>query len=483
MIALICAGLVGLEASDPPPLPREFRGVWVATVDNIDWPSKPGLPEATQRKELLRIIEHAANLNLNAIVFQVRPSADALYRSNLEPTSWFLTGEQGAELGWDPLEFAILESHRRGIEVHAWLNPFRAYHPAQKGRHSEKHVAIRLPDGVRDYGAFQWMDPGHPAAVSHSLAVFLDLVNRYDLDGIHIDDYFYPYPVRSAGGEALDFPDGATYTDYRASGGTLSIGDWRRKNVNTFVQMAYESIKSRKPHVKFGISPFGIYRPNVPQGIKAGIDQYAQLYADPRLWLRQGWCDYMSPQLYWPVAQRDQSYERLLEWWQSQSVQGRHIWPGNYTSRLNPQNGNWKAEEIVRQIAVTRKLKAGGNLHFSEKALRFNWNKGADALKSGPYKGKALGPASRWLSATPPSKPGVTVDWRTGSVSLTASPTTVRFLATQALTDSGWQLARVQNVDEFSKSKVSPNWMAVAVRAVDKAGVEGPPIVLRRPAE
>jgi uncharacterized lipoprotein YddW (UPF0748 family) len=244
-----------------------------------------------------------------------------------------------------------------------------------------------------------------------TLDVMLDVVKRYDIDGIHIDDYFYPYKEKGPDGQIMDFPDGASFSrlDRRSQIGA-SRGDWRRQNVDTFIQQLYAEVKKTKRWVKVGISPFGIYRPGFPQGIKAGVDQYDDLYADVLKWYTKGWCDYMTPQLYWPIKQTAQAYPTLLKWWAENNPAKRHFWPGNFTSRTSPSEGNWPAQEVVDQIALTRKMPgAEGNVHFSMKAFMANYNGVATALKNGPYKNPAIIPASPWLGGSKPAAPSVTV--------------------------------------------------------------------------
>src|SRR5437773_2770134 len=218
----------------PPFIQREFRGVWVATVSNIDWPSEPGLSTQQQKDELIAILDRAAALNLNAVILQVRPAADALYDSKLEPWSEYLTGEMGKPPNpyWDPLAFAITEAHNRGLELHALFNPYRARHPSAKSPVSPTHISVTHPELVRKYGQYLWMDPGEPAVREHTIGVIVDVVKRYDIDGVHIDDYFYPYAEFDSAGKKIDFPDSASYARYRAGGGTLERDDWRRENVN-----------------------------------------------------------------------------------------------------------------------------------------------------------------------------------------------------------------------------------------------------------
>ncbi|MBA3467147.1 MAG: family 10 glycosylhydrolase, partial [Gemmatimonadaceae bacterium] len=239
----------------PPALARELRGVWVASVSNIDWPSKPGLSTADQQRELLTILDRCAELKLNAVILQVRPGADALYASELEPWSEYLTGAMGKapDPYYDPLEFAVTEAHKRGLELHAWFNPYRARHPSARSPISSGHLSVTRPDLVKKYGTHLWMDPGEPDVREHTRRVILDVVKRYDIDAVHLDDYFYPYKERDSAGNTIDFPDGRSWGRYVASGGALVRDDWRRNNVDQLVQELYRGIRATKPHVKFGI--------------------------------------------------------------------------------------------------------------------------------------------------------------------------------------------------------------------------------------
>lgn len=385
---------------------REFRGVWVATVANIDWPSKPGLSTEQQKTELLAILDRCVALNLNAVVLQVRPACDALYASSLEPWSEFLTGEMGRapEPFYDPLTFAVEEAHRRGLELHTWFNPYRARHFEGKSAISRDHISRTHPELVRQYGRYMWLDPGEPEVQNHSLRVFRDVVRRYDVDGVHIDDYFYPYKENDAAGKPIPFPDDPSWQRYVKSGGKLGRDDWRRQNVDLFIERLYRTIKEEKSWVKVGISPFGIWRPGYPAQIK-GFDQYAELYADARKWLLNGWVDYFTPQLYWRIDPPDQSYPVLLKWWSEQNPKGRHLWPGNYTSRAGGA-GAWPPEELVNQIAVTRRQPgATGNVHFSMKSLMPANSPLPQRLAAESYAEPALVPASPWLHDQAPRKP------------------------------------------------------------------------------
>ncbi|MBZ8178514.1 glycoside hydrolase family 10 protein [Oscillatoria salina] len=391
----------------PPPPEREFRGVWVATVINIDWPSKAGLTSQQQQAELIEILDRAAELNLNAVVFQVRPAADALYDSPYEPWSESLTGEMGKAPTpyYDPLAFAVEEAHKRGLELHAWFNPYRAYHEKATSPISANHISQTRPHLVKEHGKYLWLDPGEPEVQDYSIKVIMDVVRRYDIDGVHLDDYFYPY------GADRYFPDEESWQKYLESGGTLTKDDWRRENNNMFVQRLYEGIKAVKPWVKFGISPFGIWRPGNPEQIK-GLDAYQQLYADSRKWLANGWVDYFAPQLYWKIDQPEQSYPVLLSWWSEQNIQDRHLWVGNYTGRVsNTSELGWQAEEIIAQIEETRKeLGATGNIHFSMKSLLENRGEITTKLANEVYANPALVPASPWLENRLPAQPIVAAE-------------------------------------------------------------------------
>jgi uncharacterized lipoprotein YddW (UPF0748 family) len=398
------------QTNAPPPPPREFRAAWVATLDNIDWPSARNLPPAAQRAEIRQLLDAAAELKLNAIILQVRTAADALYPSSIEPWSQYLTGTQGSapQPPWDPLAVWIEEAHNRGIELHAWLNPCRAL--VGTSRPAANHISRTHPELLVRYDKFLWFDPGNPAAVEHILAVFADVTRRYDIDGIHVDDYFYPYPVQKDG-HALPFPDDESWQRYSRSSGPLNRDDWRRQNVNNLVRQLHQQTHSLKPGIRFGISPFGISRPGVAPGI-TGFDQFTGIYADPALWLREGWCDYLAPQLYWPISQKAQSFPVLLESWHRQNPRAIPIWPGLYTSKLiTPPNAAWTAPEILAQIQLCRAApQPPGHIHFSFRALLENRLQIADQLKSNSYKTHALLPAVSNPPVPPPVAPNLEFD-------------------------------------------------------------------------
>ena len=450
---------------------REFRGAWVASVANIDWPSRSGLSVERQQAELLGILDRMQELNLNALVLQIRPAGDALYASELEPWSSWLTGTQGQapQPYYDPLAFAIAESHKRNIELHAWFNPYRAQN-ADTYSLAADHMARKFPQYAYRYGDLLWMDPGAEEVQDQTYNVILDVVRRYDVDGIHLDDYFYPYPQ---GG--LDFPDDRTYNAYRNKGGTLTRGDWRRDNVNRLVERLYTGVHAVKPHVKFGISPFGIYRPGQPAGIE-GMDQYAQIYADPKLWLERGWVDYMAPQLYWPIDRYAQSYPVLLDWWLSNNPNRRHIYAGNYLSQID--GAGWPVSEFQRQVDISRQgadRLSLGNIFFSMKMFSNNRQGVNDVFKASVYPTPALTPKMEWLDALAPNPPSQ-VQATSNLIRWDGDDSgDVRSWSLYYKKGQTWSLWKVLNAETVSVT-VPPG--VYAVTAVDATANESPAAVI-----
>jgi uncharacterized lipoprotein YddW (UPF0748 family) len=504
------------EGSTPPPVAREFRGAWLATVKNIDWPSRPGLTVPQMKAELLGMLDRAQALGLNAVVMQVRPAGDALYASAIEPWSQFLTGKEGQAPadGFDPLAFAIEQAHARGLELHAWFNPFRARildrepsvqatglgglfarlfrRPAPEAEvrpeADPRHVTEAHPEWVRRYGSYQWLDPGEPAVQDYVMGVVRDVVQRYDLDGVHIDDYFYPYPVPGPNGKDQPFPDEASYKRYQEAGGKLSRDDWRRDNVDRFVERLYKEVRAEKAHVRVGVSPFGIWKPGHPPGV-TGMDPTEKLYADARKWLQAGWLDYLSPQLYWPLESKGQPFAKLLAWWQSQNTQGRHMWPGMFTSKVADGSASaWKADQIRQQIEAARQAPGvTGHAHYSLRPLLSGRGGLYDMLASRTYPAPALVPASPWLDADgkPPGRATLTLgtpDARGRHVVSWADAgdePVARWLV-QVRVAGAWQ-SRV--VDGATRTlTLDAGTEAVALTPVDRAGVAGAPTSLQLPA-
>jgi uncharacterized lipoprotein YddW (UPF0748 family) len=470
--ALLSPSLVAQRPVEgPPTAPRELRAAWIATVANIDWPSRPGLSTAAAQAELRALIARAAEINLNALFFQVRPSGDALYRSDIEPWSEWLSGEQGKapSPAWDPLEFAVREAHARGLQLHAWVNPFRARHLRATSPAAPSHVEAARPDLCVRYGGYVWMDPGHPDARAWSLRVLADIVERYDVDGLHLDDYFYPYPE----GET-PFPDNATWRRFGRDS-SLSRSDWRRRNVDAFLEQLVTVVRARRPSVAVGISPFGIWRPDHPPGVQ-GLDQFEKLYADPRKWLRQGLVDYMVPQLYWSLDSRHQPYARLQAWWIDQNPRRRNLFIGNNASKL--ANGTWAAREILDQIASSRAATGvSGNVLYSMSALMPGARDGlGDRLRDGPFADPALVPTTPWLDGEPPSAPAIHHhEIRAGRLELAWQPDREAFARSLYVHDRGvgWRLfAVLPGEREGIRIAGVERLEAVAIAAVDRHGNE-----------
>jgi len=476
-------------AKPPQPL-REFRGAWVATVANIDWPTRKGMSTADQKAELISMLDRAQQLKLNAVIFQVRPACDAFYDSPIEPWSEFLTGTMGKapEPFYDPLTFAVQQAHQRGLELHAWFNPYRARHSSGKSAISANHISKTHPELVRQYGKALWLDPGEKAVQDYCLSVVMDVVKRYDVDGVHFDDYFYPYKEQDAAGQDLEFPDEASWRRYGAAT-KLSRDDWRRQNVNEFIERVYKSIKAAKPAVKFGVSPFGIWRPENPPQIK-GFDAYAKLYADSRTWLQKGWLDYFAPQLYWSIDSREQSFPVLLKWWAAQNKAHRMLLVGLDSTKVAGQtaregyparNGQkWKPEEIVNQVRLIRKQGAGGHIHWNLRSLMRNENLDG-LLQRDLYAEPALLPAMHWLGSTRPAKPSlvarvdsagskVSVDWQT------TEPASAWLLQTKA--NGRWSTEILPSKSGSFTISGTPD--VIAVSAIDRIGNASAPAVVER---
>lgn len=494
--------LPNLESLQPPPAPREFRAMWVATVANIDWPSRTGLPAIEQQQEIRKLVATARRLKMNALILQVRPSADALYPSAMEPWSEYLSGVQGVPPSpfYDPLDLWISEAHANGLELHAWFNPYRARHSAAKSSPAASHLINARPDLVKTYGDQRWIDPGEPAAAQRLLDVVRDVLRRYDVDGVHIDDYFYPYPVKATtngAGEAadVDFPDEPSWKRYVAAGGKLTRADWRRDSVNRLVRSMNSTVHAEKPWVKFGISPFGLPRvERRPVGI-SGFSQYDKLYADVELWWSQGWLDYLAPQLYWPIAQTAQSFPVLLDYWSRSNTKKRHLWPGLFTSKIDESEASWRPDEIRQQIALLRSDRGtSGHIHFSAAALAQNRRGIGDALGQSVYMTDALVPATLWLrpaNATTPSAPVVSLRCEVSAAAQVPGMCRVQaegagvdapVLAIWARYGASWQFLSAPATGASVPAQIAGQTLRQIVASrVDRYGVESPRTVLDRP--
>lgn len=429
---------------------REFRAAWIATAYNIDWPSKQGLSAAQQQAELRAMLDRIARMRMNAVIFQVRPMGDAFHKSSIEPWSHFLSGQMGRSPGYDPLAFCIREAKARGLEVHAWFNPFRAL-CNNKIPASRDHITRRNPGITKRYGSQTWCDPAMAASRQHALRVILDVVNRYDIDGVHLDDYFYPYPKKGV----RPFADGKSPRQ-------------RRAYIDDFVESMYRSVKNAKPWVRVGISPFGIWRPGVPSGIEAGLDSYEHICGDSRKWLANSWVDYLAPQLYWRIDPPEQSFPKLLDWWRDQGK--RPVWPGIATTRIGGPEDGRPASEIIRQIEITRRIGRNwhGHIHWNASALTKDKG-GIRKRLTKVYTQPALVPPMPWLSRKEPDAPQVSarhagkntrLQWTTAERS--------HRVAVQAKYKGRWYLLRtvaagVREID-------IPRAEAIAITAFDRYG-------------
>ncbi|MGE0493395.1 MAG: glycoside hydrolase family 10 protein [Vulcanimicrobiota bacterium] len=446
---------------------RELRGAWVATVWNINFPGHAGSGAAAQKRELVAMLDRLKDSGFNSIFFQVRPEGDALYRSDLEPWSSSLTGVQGMDPGYDPLAFLVEEAHQRNLEVHAWLNPYRAQAAAR--RQVSPHLAVDHPEHVHRYDSYKWMDPGAEVVKQRLVDVCKDLAGRYNIDGIHFDDYFYPYPTN------VDFPDSRTWNEYRRGGGTLSRADWRRQNVNEAIQRVNQAVTEVNPNVRFGISPFGLPAPDRPEGIR-GFDQYEKLYADTQHWMDEGWVDYLAPQLYWPTTQTAQAYEPLVNWWADHTSGGRYIFAGNNLSALG-SGRRWTPDEFRQQVALSRaKHEAGcqGNIWYNIAPLMENRQGIADTFRNELYAEPALTPVMAKARAQTMAHPEVSQSQ--GKIELrNRDQQALRAWTVYRQDGDGWKLDRIEP-GENSSLELGPGRWAIA--AASRQGVESQGVVV-----
>ncbi|MEO7119868.1 MAG: family 10 glycosylhydrolase [Ginsengibacter sp.] len=388
----------------------EFRGVWVATVDNIDFPSDRFLNSFNQRAEFVSLLDMNKRNGMNAVVVQIRPAADAFYPSQYEPWSEFLTGTQGKPPSpyYDPLEFMITETHKRGMEFHAWMNPYRAVFNIKKSSIAPTHITKVHPEWFIDYGSNKIFDPGNKDVQKFVCNVVKDVVSRYNIDAIHFDDYFYPY--RIAGKE---FEDTASFRKY---GNGMDKETWRRSNVDSIIVMLSKTIKQVNPLCKFGISPFGVWR-NIakdPEGsnTRAGQTNYDDLYADILLWLKMKWIDYVAPQLYWEFGHKVVGYEVLIDWW-ARHAYGRQLYIGQGIYRaMEAKSYAWKNKnELPAQIRKLREYPTvQGSIFFSSSSFKSNPNGWSDSLRNNYYRYPAIVPPMAWIDSAKPARPELLFD-------------------------------------------------------------------------
>jgi uncharacterized lipoprotein YddW (UPF0748 family) len=490
-VSVLFAGALPSQGPLPPPVPRELRAVWATPLDAMtgpDWPSRSSLTPDQQRAELRLMLDRAKAMGLNAIVLHVRMAGDAMYPSPLVPWSAFLTGKQGVgpKPAYDPLAFAITEAHARGMQLHAWFNPFRAAIPNMKGTAAANHVTRAHRGWIRKYGTQTWIDPGEPAARAQVLKEMMDVVNRYDIDAIHLDDYFYPYREqhtvtkringrRRRVREDIPFPDATTFQKFGK--GFKDRGDWRRANIDKFVEQLYTEVKRKKPWVLVGISPFGIWRSGQPAGV-TGLDAYGEIYADARKWLVEGWVDYMAPQLYWPIYGDQQRFTKLDQWWRTQNPKGRALWPGLFDAQVAVRREGWTVNEIPAQIERLRASRemtgeSNGHIHFRMGALLWNYSSIGERLRTSVYSESALWPATPWLGGSPPAAPVVTRTILEGLDVAPGDSTHVAWWMVQSLgLDGRWRMT----IKRGSDRRIALNAIGdlggrrVAITAVDRAG-------------
>lgn len=414
--------MAGADAHSPSPktahVKQELRATWIASVLNIDWPSKPGLTVTAQKEEFIKYLDEQKAMGMNAVVMQIKPTADAFYPSRYGLWSQYLTGVQGKDPGYDPLAFMIEEAHKRNMEFHAWFNPYRITMPLGKtaelsdlDKLPESHPARKHSNWVIPYGQQLYFDPGIPEVQQFVIDGIMEVVKKYDIDAVHMDDYFYPYKIAG-----IPFPDDDSYQRYGAAEFS-NVEDWRRDNVNNLVKHINEQIKAEKSYVKFGISPFGVWRNKAvdPTGsdTAAGQTNYDDLYADTRTWINNGYIDYIAPQLYWNIGLPVADYAKLLDWW-TKEVKGKNVqlYIGQADYKINTEsNGvqNWfDPEELPNQIKLNRSFKEfDGSMHFSAKDLRNNPLGIADRLREDIYRHPALVPSMPWIDNEAPKAPQV----------------------------------------------------------------------------
>ncbi|HLP17508.1 MAG TPA: family 10 glycosylhydrolase [Bacteroidota bacterium] len=411
VVSLVLSSISGLAQTPSPK--REFRAAWVASVTNLDFPTATGASVSSLKQQITSLFDQLQGVGMNAVIFQIRPECDALYKSSLEPWSYWISGVQGTGPGdgFDPLAFAVDEAHKRGMELHAWFNPYRAERVAGLYPTASTHVTKRHPEWILKMGTMKMLDPGLPAVRAHIANVIVDVIRRYQVDGIHWDDYFYPYSPNN-----VTTQDDASFAAYNASG--LARADWRRNNVNRLIKMVADSIAAVKPWVKFGISPFGIWKSGVPSGI-SGTSAYSELYCDAPYWMQQKYLDYLTPQIYWMIGGA-QDYSKLMPWWSTQ-MNGRHLYPGQAAYKMLPSS-NWSASELQNQIALNRTmLNPSGSVLFRAKQGVVDNPKGiADSLKNNTYAVRALIPTMPWKDSIPPLPPVnvKAIAWKPGNVLL-----------------------------------------------------------------
>jgi uncharacterized lipoprotein YddW (UPF0748 family) len=482
-ILLFCLLLLQLFSYSQTPK-REFRAAWIATVANIDWPSARGLPSVEQQQQFVQRLDKLKKLGCNAVIVQVRPCCDACYPSDIEPWSGYLTGKQGEAPFpyYDPLKFMIDEAHARNMEFHAWFNPFRALMDCKRNPNPPSHVTKTHSAWIVNYGDKSYIDPGYPQAREYVLHVIMDVVNRYDIDGIHLDDYFYPYRIGK-----LQFADGKSYAKY---GNGENREDWRRDNVSFFISQLHSSVKNAKPYVKIGISPFGVWRnanrdPAEGSATRAGQTCYDDLYADVLLWMKKGWVDYLIPQLYWSHSNKAASFSVLLPWWNNHAY-NRHVYYGLGVYHIAENSDNFGTEELLWQMRDIRKSAANTGFSFYS-AVSFDKSEQelVDSIANKYNNLPAFPPVMKWIDSVPPQAPKVSVvKGSTGTLKWTAQGTPTdhvkyvvyRFGKKEAINiDRTDKIISVQQAAEFTDNSKDNKHCKYVVTAMDRLWNESAP--------
>ena len=404
-LSLILLLTLNLNAARYPK--REMRAVWIATVANIDWPSASNLSTAQQKKEFIELLDLCKQYNMNTVVFQIRPAADAFYASKYEPWSQWLTGKQGKKPDYDPLAFASAECRKRGLDLHVWINPYRAVSDINNNQTAPDHITKTHPEWFITYGKTKYFDPALPQTRNFVAKVVSDIVRRYDIDAVHMDDYFYPYRI-----SGVEFPDEQSFKAYPRGYQASQRDDWRRNNVDLIIKQLHDSIKAIKPWVELGISPFGVWRNSTkdPAGSKtrAGQTNYDDLFADVIKWQREGWIDYITPQIYWEIGKEVADYKIIADWW-SKNTYGTQLYIGQAPYRIDPQakEKSWQsADEIIRQIKLNRKYSGiSGSMFFSAKFMRKNPLEVQQKLQKRYYRYPALVPSNQRIEPIVPQEP------------------------------------------------------------------------------
>jgi len=402
---------------------REFRAAWITTFTNLDWPSRRGLKSEDQQKEFLQLLQKFKATNLNAVIVQVRASSDAFYESKYSPWSEWLTGVQGAPPipYYDPLEFMLKHCHSHNMEFHAWFNPLRAISHDRFSSVTKDHITSKKPEWFFHYGESYYYNPGIPEVRQYIVDVIMEVVEKYDVDGIHLDDYFYPYTIKK---QAI--PDASTFKKYNR--GFKDIKDWRRDNINLLIQDISKAIKAKKAHVKFGISPLAIWRNKKQDPLgsdtNSGQTSYDNLYCDTKLWMEKGWMDYIAPQLYWSTDNLYANFNKLLNWWNSKTYKSMHLYIGHALYKLDlKQRRNFKTQQLIDQVTLARiNSRSQGSIYFRAKAFNKNHQSFQNTFRQTIYQYPALIPTMPWIDSIPPNAPEkLKLTWENSSVMLSWS--------------------------------------------------------------